>query len=120
MDIKRAPLLTLTEVALSVDGVYTATTDYLLKNTAGFPRLIFPNGWSGVDGPNDTAYPLRVNFTAGYGAVEDTVPEEFKVAIKQHVAFMFANKGDVKSSGENGIPVESLRTYRSNKIVGTF
>lgn len=39
-----------------------------------------------------TEWPIRIEYTSGYGATVDTVPEGIKTAIKAKAAFLYANR----------------------------
>ena len=96
-EIQHAPLLSVSEVAQWVGGAYTATTDYQLKERDGYARLLFPN--SGLATIDDTPYPYRVTFEAGYGDAAD-VPAAIKLAVKMYAAYLYENRGDCECGPE--------------------
>lgn len=117
VQVRRAPLSSITAVSSYISGIYTATTDYLLKQSTGFSRLIFKNS---ITADSDIEYPLKVEAVFGYGAAAD-VPEEIKTALKAHVAFLYENRGDVAASANLAMPLETKAIYLKHyRILNTF
>lgn len=115
LQIRRAPLTSVVSVKGMVDSVLTdiPTTDYFLKETATYSRILFSTAPS-VD--TDLAYPLQVSFVAGYSPV----PDALKVGLKEWISFLYFNRGDVIPEGKELMPsvVEAILTkYR---ILNTF
>lgn len=117
IQLRRAPLSSITDVSVYSGGSYTTTTDYNLRQTNGYSRLIFANG---ISPDLYQIYPLRVQAVFGYGGAAD-VPEEIKTAVKQHVAYLYENRGDVVSEGTLPMPLETKLIYsRHYRILNTF
>lgn len=110
--VRRAPLASLTSVEIYIDGNYTATTDYLLKNSTGFPRILFENGIES----DIVIYPIKVNAVFGYSVM----PSDIKTAILSNIAYFYENRGDVLSEGKLSIPLESKAIYNRYRIMDTF
>ena len=117
IELRRSPLIAVSEVAIMESGSYVATTDYKLKEKSSFSRLLFYNQLATADA--ETPYPLRVTFTAGYGNFA-VVPEKIKTAIKEHVNFLYENRGDVQAEGKERIPGQVTALYKRFKIINTF
>ena len=118
--IRRAPLLVVTSVEIFSDDAYVAFTDFKEKRTQGFSLLIFENGIFDADPDLDAVYPIKVTFTAGYGAIGD-VPEDIKAALKAHFAFLYENRGDVVAEDKLSMPLETKSIYTGKyQIVNTF
>jgi uncharacterized phiE125 gp8 family phage protein len=117
IQLRRAPFSSVTSVELSINDVFTTVSsdDYALKNTATYARILFDELSNGDDVP----YPLKVVFVSGYGAAVD-VPEDIKTALKQHVLFLYENRGDVMPDGMMPIPIEVQMLYNQRKIINTF
>ena len=67
---------------------------------------------------------IKIEFVAGYGIDDTSVPEDIKMAILNHVAFMFQNRGDCSgSSGSaecaSALPGLSQLIYKKHKILQT-
>lgn len=117
--VRRAPLFSISSVELYDAGSYNATTDYLVKNNSGFPRLIFENGATfetfGV------TYPIKATIVFGYGTLTTDIPEDIRTAILCHVNFLYENRGDVIAEGSLSMPLESKMIYKSHyRILNTF
>lgn len=113
---RRAPLENINSFETSIDDVYTATTDYEVKNINGFARLLFPNGLTF----DDVIYPIKLDASFGYGAADD-VPEDIKIAIKAHVAFLYENRGDTAAEAKLSMPLETKSIYSGKyRILNTF
>ena len=118
--IRRAPLASIESVAVYSGGSYSAFTDYVLKETNGFSRLIFENCLVDGDPDANAVYPLKVGFKAGYGNVA-AVPEDIKTAIKEHVSFLYENRGDAVAEGKLSMPLEVRSIYSGKyRILNTF
>lgn len=120
IQLRRAPLISVDAVEVLVDGSYTAFTDFEVKNTNGFPRVLFANGIFDANPDTDTPYPLKITFQAGYGVTAD-VPNDIKTALKAHIAFLYENRGDVLAEGSLSMPLETKSIYSGKyQIINTF
>jgi uncharacterized phiE125 gp8 family phage protein len=115
IQIRRAPLSSIVSVKGMVDSVLTdiPTTDYYLKETSTYARILFTTAPS-VD--SNIAYPLEVNFIAGYS----TVPKKINIALKQWINFMYENRGDVVPEGKIAMPIIVKDTLSKLRIINTF
>ena len=115
--VRRAPVTAITTVKVMVDDVLTTVgaTEYNLKHTGGFPRIVFEEV---NDSPDDVPYPYQVAFTAGYG-VAATVPEPIKTAIKEIIAYWYQNRGDCGQQGGE-VPAIANGILQEYRIVNTF
>jgi uncharacterized phiE125 gp8 family phage protein len=119
IEIARSPLTVLTSVKYVSGGVLVdlPVEDYELQKTNGFSRLLLLSV-PVVDA--DAAYPFVIEFTAGYG-VPSSVPEDIKTAIKEHVNFLYENRGDVQAIGKESMPITTEMIYRTgHRIVATY
>lgn len=117
IQIRRAPLVSISSLEAYSGGAYAASTDYFLKNTNGFSRVVFEYG---LDYEYTTAYPIKIGIVAGYGTAS-TVPEDIKTALKAHIAFMYENRGDVVAEGKLSMPFETKAIYSGKyRILNTF
>jgi uncharacterized phiE125 gp8 family phage protein len=114
IELRRAPLGTVTSVKVYDDETLETVSgdDYNVKETGGFPRIVFSEI---NESPDRIPYPYQVEFTAGYGAAAD-VPEVVKTKIKKAVSYCYYNRGDC--GGVDSPAVESILKYQ--KIINTF
>jgi len=115
IDIIKPPVICVVLVQSIIDDIYTKVPEsyYSFKNTANIGRILF------YTIPNfdvREAYPIRVYFVSGFGSTSDDVPELIKTAIKEHVAFLYENRGDVISEGSLGIPLETTMNLNKYKV----
>lgn len=118
VQVRRSPIIAISSVSLFVDGDYSVVVDpadYEIEKTSGFGRLRFRE----IPNADDVPYPIQVVFTAGYGAAAD-VPESIKTAVKQYVAFLYENRGDVAPDGKQGMPLEIRAILTKYRILNTF
>lgn len=118
IQIRRAPLLLVSSVEVSIDDSFESVTEYEIKRNSEFSRLIFLDT-SELTNADNIPYPIKVTFTAGYGAAS-AVPEGIKAAIKAHLFFLYANRGDTAPESKKGMPVEVEHLYNSFRILNTF
>lgn len=117
IEIQRSPVNEISEVAFWENGAYVALeqSDYQIKQSNSFPRILFCSGFLDPEVP----YPFRVKFKSGYGVAAD-VPENLKTGIKEHVNFLYENRGDVQAVGKERIPVQCIALYNQFKIMANF
>lgn len=113
--IRRAPVSAINSVKVMLNDVLTdvPATDYQFKESGGFPRILFTE----TINCDDVPYPLEVEFVAGYGDPE-VVPDDILIALKQHIAHMYENRGDVEQ--DSPIPAITKSIYRKYRIVNTY
>ncbi len=115
--LRRAPLDSIVSVKYMIDDVLTdADTDnYQLKKKLTFSRILFLN----APNSDNIPYPLQVEFDAGYTNAA-AVPKDIKTAIKEHINFLYENRGDVIADGKIGMPLEVEAIYSRYRILETF
>ena len=118
IQLARAPLVSLTSLKVWSGGslVDIDTDDYQLKETASYARILFT---ASVSGDDDKPYPVQATFEAGYGAQKD-IPQEIQVALQQHIAFMYENRGDVHAMGKEVMPGVAKAIYNRFRIINTY
>lgn len=73
---------------------------------------------------------VRIDFKVGYGDAKESVPADIRGAMLQHIAFLYANRGDsdvagsmgaggsdVSSSSLDAVPNAAKLVYHQNKIM---
>lgn len=118
IELLKSPFASVTSVEVSVGGVLTAFTDFVVKNSTTYARLLFPNGIDlSVD--TDVAYPYKATFVAGYGDAP-AVPDDIKTALKAHISFLYENRGDAIAEGDLAVPLETKLLYKQYRITRFF
>ena len=65
------------------------------------------------------ATPATGNLAVNFGGAPG-VPEGIKAAIKAHLFFLYANRGDTAPESKKGMPVEVEHLYNNFRIINTF
>lgn len=117
LTLRRAPLKAINSVKVMLNDSLQdiPVADYQLKKSTAFARILFLATISADDVP----YPVEVGFGVGYGT-PGAVPEDIKTAVKQHVLFLYENRGDVQPEGGKGMPVEVKAMYSKYRILNTY
>lgn len=120
IQIRRAPLIAVATVKVMFDGslVTVSTDDYAIKKSSAFSRILF-HETGNLDVDRDVPFPLEITFDAGYGDAKD-VPEDIKIALKQHILFLYENRGDVDTEGKVTMPRITKALYQNYRILNTF
>jgi uncharacterized phiE125 gp8 family phage protein len=117
VQIDKSPVNDITGIEIFNNNAFSPiTTDWELKESKSFPRILF------TEIPtfdNKALYIVRVSFNSGYGAAA-AVPDIFKTAIKQHMAFLYENRGDVQAVAGESVPNQVKALYNSHRIINTF
>jgi uncharacterized phiE125 gp8 family phage protein len=116
LELRRAPLKSVTGMTVEIDGSKDAFTDFLVKEESSFARLLITEDTGVLD---DVAYPIEVTFVAGYGTVAD-VPNPLKLAIYQYILFLYENRGDAMAAGGLSMPKETQRIAKRYRVMATY
>ncbi len=115
VELRRSPLISVVSVKINGD-LLTLTTDYIVKEKSSFSRILFKSSATSITFDEDLAYPIEVEFTAGFA----TVPEDILAAVKQTVLFWYENRGDVSTDGKQLLPFVVMPIIKKNRIVNTY
>lgn len=116
IQLRRAPLVSITSTTIEIDGSPVAVSGVKTKNTATYARLLFTESLPSSD---VVAYPLQVEFVAGYGAASD-VPEDIKTAIKNLVLYLYENRSDIAPDSKAFMPLIVTSILHKYRIVNIF
>lgn len=93
---------------------------YYVTNETGYPGIYtFPNkNW-----PSDAdkvVQAIQIDFVAGFGPDESSIPSKIKIALLNHIAALYVNRGDCDSDGcASALPQASGLIYGQYKILST-
>ena len=111
--IHSSPVTSINSVKLydSESDSFIATADYTFTPDNSTPSIDF-----GTYIPLDSNIPftIEVEFVSG-GVSPDMIQ-----AMKNHINFLYENRGDVTSVGSLAAPVESMMVYKLNRIIPGF
>jgi uncharacterized phiE125 gp8 family phage protein len=119
IEIQRNPVTSINNVS-AYDGttfVVLDTEDYIIEQKAGYPRVqLYPfNYFKTWNQPLDVAYPIRVDFVAGYADGE--VPASLQLAVIQWATWLYENRGDCP---EEQMPIALKKLINRYRILRTF
>ena len=114
--IKRATVSSITTIKYYIDDVLTTwtNTNYSLQNVQTFPLVLLTedSSYPTTDSKNQA---VEIIFVAGYGANETDIPSDIRLALLNHVAFLYENRGDCGDDGGN-LPCIVKKTYEKYRI----
>lgn len=67
---------------------------YYITDDTAYSKIILNNGASYPDDLDVNEQAIKIEFTAGYGADEADIPYDLRVALLNHIAALFENRGD--------------------------
>jgi uncharacterized phiE125 gp8 family phage protein len=117
IEIQRSKLQSITSVQYLTGGVLTTVSSSVYYNTndPDFSSIYLVDG---QDWPTDVdirKQAIKITFVAGYGAAGSNVPADLKLAMLEHIAAYYENRGDCADCSLN-IPALSRMIYDKNKI----
>lgn len=120
MQLRRAPIQSITTIKRQVDDVLTVVpgTDYKLTRAKQlfFGNAVLKEGKTWPDDADHEDEVVEVNFLAGFGPTEASLPEDLKAALLRFIADLHANKGDC--SDDEMLSPGAMALARKFKIVG--
>ena len=115
IELRRAPLISVTSVKVNTVAL-TVDVDYIVKESSSFSRILF---LTTQDPDSDLAYPIEIEFVAGYGD-KDSQPEWVNTVIEQIVLFWYENRGDVSTDKKQNLPFVVKPILKQHKILNTY
>lgn len=115
VEIRRSPLISVESI--TINGELLTSSDYIIKNNGLFSRILFA---SPITLDADLAYPIEIDFTAGYENSIIGVPDAITSAVKQLVLFWYENRGDVSTDAKQTIPFVVRPIIKQYRIVNTY
>lgn len=119
-ELRRSPLQSVESVKYyDTDNVLQTldSSNYYVTDEADYSRLIFND---------DAVFPtlknreqaIQIEFKAGYGDTMADIPADIRVALLQHIANMYENRGDCEGDFcENLLPSTARLIYSKYKIM---
>jgi uncharacterized phiE125 gp8 family phage protein len=118
--LRRSKVSSITSIQYLINGVLTtvANTVYGLEDVNDYPYIYLKDN---QEWPTDTdciPQSIKIVFVSGYGASNVNIPSDIKLALLNHIAFLYENRGDC--SGECGgamLPANSKTIYDKRRII---
>lgn len=108
-----------------VEGTPTVVpvTSFYVTAEDIYSRIVFPFLDDLPTNKDDEYQSIIVDLTAGYGTSDTAIPSDIKLALLNHVAALYENRGDCGAcdcSDINNLPVATQNTYRQYDIVTLY
>ena len=94
--LERSPFVGIDSVKFSDENNVEQTvsnSNYYTNFSAFYTNLIFENAFN-FPTLSDRVQSIRVDFIAGYGVDNEDIPEDLKMAMLNHLAELYSNRGD--------------------------
>ena len=130
MEYTRGPLQSLESFEYLVEGVWTTVpTTYQLLNESFYWRIIFSEYQDIPNNKDDGQMPyqtIRTDFVAGLGVESSTIPKDIIIALQNHIAAMYENRGDCTlgdcsgCTSLPGVPAFTQTIYNKYRVQTAF
>lgn len=116
IELRRSLFQSLDSFEYLVSGVFQNVDSSIYYNTLekDFSSILLSDGKSWPTDVDKREQSVKIDFIAGYGTDESSIPEDIKTAIKMHVANAYQNRGDCIS--QMFLPATSRSIYELNRI----
>lgn len=126
--LRRGDLQSLDLFEYLVDGTFTIVSVdlYYVTDETAFSRIARKSGEEYPTDIDNQMQAIKIEFTAGYGTSGDDVPEDLKLALLNHIAKIYENRGDCDCDTSTDVIEEFLpklvrgvyEMYRIQDLVG--
>jgi len=118
IQLNRSRLQSIQSIQYLLNGTLTTVdpTTYYSTIDPDFSSIYLVDGQDWPQIIDDRKQAVRITFVAGYGATGASVPADIKLAMLEHIAAYYENRGDCADCSTN-IPALSRMIYTSNKII---
>lgn len=117
ISLPRPPLYSVTSIYTyddSDNGTLFPTASYYVDSVAQPGRIVLRNGQTWPSSLR-TANAVKVTYVAGYGSSSTDVPESLITGIKEHISYLYENRGDDQITRD--IPVIAKQLYQPYRIL---
>ena len=108
--LRRSPLLAVDNITYDDDKILPECSYKVINNEQGYGKIILTGDMPEIE---NEWLPIEINFTAGYL----TMPYDIKLAILQHIASMWMNRGDCDNDTYDKCPRSAKNIYKKYKIM---
>ena len=125
IEIDIRPLISVEAVRVLEDGNDTPTsvTGFRVVHGPVYGRVFLAKGADKIypDLSDPAVPPIEIDFTAGYSKDFQAfprlqIPSSVRNGLKQHVAYLYENRADVKGDYDDAIPDEVKRSYQNIRV----
>lgn len=119
IELRKSPFMEAETITLAylVSGTFTPLvedTDYFVETSDDYVKLrpTTDNEWpTDID---EIEQSIRIDFYTGFGDAPADVPKDLQLAMLQHIASEYENRGEANGSD---IPVKAAKAYRRRRIL---
>jgi uncharacterized phiE125 gp8 family phage protein len=117
IELRKSKVSSITSISYLLSGTWTtlATTVYGLTDTTGYPLVYLKDGQDWPSNVDNTPQCIRIIFVSGYGTTPASVPSGIRMALLNHIAFMYENRGDCNDCNE--LPSVVAKMYNPYRII---
>jgi uncharacterized phiE125 gp8 family phage protein len=110
IQIQKSLLQSITSIQYYSDNVLTTfnPSNYYKSFSNDYSNIYIVNGASWPSDADVRKQSVQITFVAGYGASASNVPNDFREAILQHIAQMYANRGDCSDMGVGATIMDTM------------
>lgn len=120
LELKKSKLVTLDSFKYLKDSVLTVVNAsiYYVTSDSLYSSIFLNDGSSWPGDVDFRMQAIEIEFTAGYGLTESSIPLDIHTALLQHATYLYTNRGDCVSTAQgNSVPKFSQDIYDLYKIV---
>lgn len=115
--IRKSKLSSITSIKYYSDSVLTTwdSSNYYFTDVNSYSSVYLVDGstYPTVDVRKQA---IEIIFVAGYGAAEASIPSDIKMALLNHIATLYENRGDCVADGTCQLPCISKSVYNKYRI----
>jgi uncharacterized phiE125 gp8 family phage protein len=96
IQLRRSPFVSLGRFQYLVNGVLTDIDSslYYIVEERDYSYIALKADSTYPTDVDDQLYPIEIEFTAGYGTSDTDVPSDIRLALLNHLAVVYENRGD--------------------------
>jgi len=120
-ELRRSHVSVINSIEYLLDGVFTAVTStvYGFTDVTGFSHVFLEEDQSWPTDVDNVPQAIKIEFVAGYGPDDTDVPADIKLALLNHIAMMYSNRGDCSCDAGNAatLPATTKALYDKIRIM---
>ena len=115
--IRKSKVSSITSIKYLLDSVLTTwdNSNYYVSESNMYPNIFLEDGKS-YPTTDDRIQAIEIIFVAGYGATNTDIPSDIKMALLNHIAFLYENRGDCGGDGTCELPCATKTIYNKYRI----
>jgi uncharacterized phiE125 gp8 family phage protein len=122
--LRRSRFQSLVSFEYSVADALTTVNSslYYITDETGYSKIILKDSESYPDDIDDKLDSIKIDFVAGFGADSSSIPRDLYLALLNHIAVLYENRGDCDQDmsddfWEKNLPSASRLIYTQNRLL---